>query len=61
MKSNTGKNLNTNISNSINLERFVETAKGIIAGYNAKYKDGEFDDPANYDPRSEDDEDPLYE
>lgn len=50
-------NLNQNLSNQVHLERFVETAKGVVSGLNAKYKDGEFDDPANYDPRSEDYED----
>ena len=54
-------NLNTNISNTVHLERFVETAKGIIKGFNDRYHDGEFEDPATYDPRSEDDENPLYE
>eukprot|EP00356_Strombidium_inclinatum_P004322 CAMPEP_0170480622 /NCGR_PEP_ID=MMETSP0208-20121228/1396_1 /TAXON_ID=197538 /ORGANISM="Strombidium inclinatum, Strain S3" /LENGTH=174 /DNA_ID=CAMNT_0010753203 /DNA_START=75 /DNA_END=599 /DNA_ORIENTATION=+ len=46
-------NLNTNISNSVHLENFLRVANTIRKNFNAKYHDGEFDDPANHDPREE--------
>jgi hypothetical protein len=46
-------NLNTNISNSVNVANFIKVGKTVVANLNAKYHDGEFDDPANTDPRDE--------
>lgn len=46
-------NLNTNISNSINLERFIRVATSVKANFAEKYHDGEYDDPANTDPKEE--------
>ena len=39
-----------NISNLKNVENFIRTAKTTVANLNAKYHDGEFADPANFDP-----------
>jgi viroplasmin and RNaseH domain-containing protein len=44
-------NLNTNISNTVNLENFIRVGKTIQANLNNKYHDGEFADPAASDPR----------
>lgn len=44
-------NLNTNISNQINVDRFIRTGKAVVANLNEKYSNGEFADPANTDPR----------
>ena len=44
-------NLNTNISNSINVANFIKVEKTAVANLNAKYYDGEFVDPATIDPR----------
>ena len=46
-------NLNTNISNKVNQENFIRTAKTVVANFTAKYHDGEYDDPANHDARKE--------
>jgi len=46
-------NLNTNISNSINVANFIKVGKTVVANLNAKYHDGEFVDPASFDPRDE--------
>jgi hypothetical protein len=44
-------NLNTNISNSINVANFIKVGKTVVANLSAKYADGEFTDPASIDPR----------
>ena len=44
-------NLNTNISNSINVANFIKVGKTVVANLAAKYHDGEFVDPATFDPR----------
>lgn len=46
-------NLNTNISNSINMENFLRVARTVRDNFRAKYHDGEFDDPATHDLREE--------
>jgi hypothetical protein len=40
-------NLNTNISNSINVANFIKVGKTVVANLSAKYQDGEFVDPAS--------------
>jgi hypothetical protein len=44
-------NLNTNISNQVNVDRFIRVGKAVVASLNEKYHNGEFADPANTDPR----------
>jgi len=51
-------NLNTNISNSVNMANFLRVANQVKANLMTKYHDGEFADPGAYDPR---DDDPRYE
>ena len=46
-------NLNTNVSNSQNLANFLRVANTVRTSLNDKYHDGEFADPAGYDPRSD--------
>ena len=46
-------NLNTNISNTVNQQNFIRVAKTVVSAFNNKYHDGEFADPANFDPREE--------
>jgi hypothetical protein len=46
-------NLNTNISNSVNMANFLRTANTVRKNFNNKYSDGEFDDPGSHDPREE--------
>ena len=46
-------NLNTNISNSVNVANFIKVGKTVVTNLNNKYHDGEFDDPANTDPRDD--------
>ena len=46
-------NLNLNLTNSVAVENFIRSGKAAVAAINDKYKDGEFADPANYDPRVE--------
>ena len=46
-------NLNTNISNQVNVDNFIKQAKLVVGQFNTKYHDGEFSDPALYDPRLE--------
>ena len=38
-------NLNTNISNSVNMENFLRVARTVRDNFNNKYHNGEFDDP----------------
>ena len=46
-------NLNTNVSNRVNQDNFIRTAKTVVANFNEKYHDGEYDDPANHNLREE--------
>ena len=46
-------NLNTNISNGQNLENFLRVANTVRGALNTKYHDGEFTDPAEFDPKKE--------
>tara|TARA_B110001450_G_C17341160_1_gene367554 strand:+ start:357 stop:554 length:198 start_codon:yes stop_codon:yes gene_type:complete len=46
-------NLNENFTNQQNADQFVIIAKAAQAALNAKYHDGEFSDPALYDPEAE--------
>jgi len=45
-------NLNTNVSNKINIQRFIDTGKKVVANFTEKYHDGEYSDPASFDPRA---------
>ena len=44
-------NLNTNITNEVNMERFLRAANTVRTNISTKYHNGEFDDPANTDPK----------
>mgnify|MGYP007020038529 CR=1 FL=1 len=46
-------NLNTNVSNTVNQENFIRTGKTVVDNFLNKYHDGEYDNPANHDPRKE--------
>ena len=46
-------NLNSNISNSVNMARFLKVANQVRGNLNSKYQDGEFDDPGNHDPKDD--------
>ena len=46
-------NLNLNTSNSVAMENFMRTANAVRDALNNKYHDGEFNDPGNYDPRTD--------
>ena len=46
-------NLNENFENTKHVSDFVKAGKTVQAEFNAKYHDGEFSDPANYDPEDE--------
>ena len=46
-------NLNTNVSNTVNQENFIRTAKTVVANFAEKYHDGEYDAPSTHDPRAE--------
>ena len=43
-------NLNQNFMNSQHLANFIKVGKAAQKAMNEKYHDGEFDDPALYDP-----------
>ena len=45
-------NLNQNLSNSQHMSNFLRVANTVRDNLNAKYHDGEFDDPANHDPKT---------
>jgi len=45
-------NLNQNISNSVNADNFVRVCNSVRSNFNAKYHNGEYDDPAATDPRA---------
>ena len=51
-------NLNTNITNSQHMDNFLRVANLVRQNLNGKFVDGEFTDPANYDPRA--DEKSIY-
>jgi len=42
-----------NNSNSLLLENFLRVANTVRSSLNAKYHDGEFSDPALYDPKED--------
>merc|ERR1711970_989502 len=44
-------NANTNISNSVNIANFIKVGKTVVQNLKTKYHDGEFADPADFDPR----------
>jgi hypothetical protein len=46
-------NLNTNISNSVHMENFLRVANTVRTNLLTKYHDGEFVDPALYDPKAD--------
>ena len=46
-------NLNTNISNSVAVARFLAAATQVRDGLKDKYNAGEFTDPASFDPMAE--------
>ena len=46
-------NLNQNQSNNQNMANFLRVARTVRDNFNAKYHDGEFDDPGNHDARAE--------
>jgi len=45
-------NLNTNISNQVNMENFLRVANTVKTNLGTKYHDGEFVDPAGFDPKA---------
>lgn len=46
-------NLNENFTNQLHLDNFIRVAKNAQADLNAKYHDGEFSDPAGFDPQAD--------
>jgi pantothenate kinase len=46
-------NLNTNVSNQVNVDNFIRVGKAVGSTFDARYKDGEWDNPASHDPRME--------
>ena len=46
-------NLNQNFTNSLHLTNFLKVAKAAQKELNTKYHDGEFSDPAGFDPLEE--------
>ena len=46
-------NFNLNKSNRVNMENFARVGKTVLAAFNEKYHDGEFDSPALHDPRED--------
>lgn len=53
-------NVNLNIDNNQAMDNFLRVARSVRSNLNAKYHDGEFDDPANHDPREEAEADPSW-
>ena len=53
-------NLNTNISNNVNMANFLRVATTVRANLNHKYHDGEFSDPGSVDPRVEAEKDKTW-
>ena len=43
-------NLNENFTNLLHVKNFIKIAEEARAALNKKYHDGEFSDPADYDP-----------
>ena len=43
-------NLNQNFTNQQNVDQFIIVGRAAVAAFNAKYHNGEFSDPANFDP-----------
>ena len=46
-------NLNLNLSNSIAVANFIRAGKTAVGNLAAKYKDGEFANPKDFDPRAD--------
>ena len=46
-------NLNQNMSNGQLVSNYIKVCKDAQAAFNAKYHDGEFSDPAGFDPQEE--------
>ena len=46
-------NLNENFSNRLHVDNFVRVATAAQTALNEKYHNGEFDDPANFDPEAD--------
>ena len=46
-------NLNQNFAQSTHVDNFLRVAHTVEDAFNAKYHDGEFSDPANFDPQEE--------
>jgi hypothetical protein len=44
-------NMNMNPSNQVNVDNFIRAGKTAVMNINSRYHDGEFADPANFDPR----------
>jgi len=49
-------NVNLNSSNSVNFDNFLRTAKQVQSNINTKFHNGEFTDPATFDPKAKKDE-----
>ena len=49
-------NVNLNSSNTVNFSNFLRTAKQVQANLNEKYHNGEFADPALFDPKKKDED-----
>ena len=49
-------NVNLNSSNSVNFDNFLRTAHQVQSNLNTKYHNGEFTDPATFDPKAKKDE-----
>ena len=45
-------NLNTNISNLVNVDNFIRVGKTTLANKNEKYHEAEYSDPAGFDPKN---------
>ena len=46
-------NLNENFTNKLHVDNFIRVAKAAQADLNEKYHNGEFDDPAGFDPEAD--------
>jgi len=46
-------NLNSNFTNQQHFENFMQVAKAAQKAMNDKYHNGEFSDPANFDPTAD--------
>ena len=53
-------NVNTNISNNVNMDNFLRVARTVRDNFTTKYHDGEFDAPSKHDPREEAEADPTW-